>query len=164
MEQWYYGSEAGQHGPVDEDELRAMILSGGVGARTLVWREGMVDWRPIQSVPELSGQLSPYAAPSSAVPGYYPPAGIPSSGLAVASLVCGILSMVTFCMYGGIIGIPAVICGHLALSQIKSSAVPMAGRGMAIAGLVTGYLGLLVLASMITIILIVYLQSVHQSP
>ncbi|MFM2171390.1 MAG: hypothetical protein RI957_1619, partial [Verrucomicrobiota bacterium] len=43
----------------------------------------------------------------------------------------------------GIAAIPAVICGHLALKKIRESDVPMAGRGMAIAGLVTGYLGLL---------------------
>jgi type IV pilus assembly protein PilA len=37
--------------------------------------------------------------------------------------------------------VAAVILGHLALSDIKRSAGRLAGRGMAIGGLVTGYLG-----------------------
>jgi hypothetical protein len=37
-------------------------------------------------------------------------------------------------------GIPAVICGHIAQSQIAKSAGRLTGGGMAIAGLVMGYL------------------------
>jgi uncharacterized protein YqgC (DUF456 family) len=36
-----------------------------------------------------------------------------------------------------------VICGHKALSKIKQSGGALAGQGLAIAGLVTGYLGIL---------------------
>ena len=39
-------------------------------------------------------------------------------------------------------GIPAVICGHIALSQMKSPDNQQGGRGLAIAGLVCGYCGL----------------------
>ncbi len=65
---------------------------------------------------------------------------VPTCGLAIASMVCGIVAVI-LCIYGGLLGLPAVICGHLAISQINGSPVPMAGRGMAIAGLVMGYLG-----------------------
>lgn len=145
MSQWYYGSSAGQHGPVDENELRAMIASGGVGPQTLVWREGMSDWMPLQSVPEFGMQqtVAPYHTPYGAPPGYYPGAPVPNSGLAIASMVCGIAGYLT-CYFVGILGIPAVICGHMAISQINNSAVPVAGRGMAIAGLILGYLGILI--------------------
>ena len=143
MPQWYYGSSAGQTGPVEEHELRALIASGGVGPETLVWRDGMKEWQPLQAVQELKGDaVSPYATPAAGgyVPGYYPPVA-PTSGLAIASMVCGIISIV-LCFYHGLLGLPAVICGHLAISQINSSPLPMAGRGMAIAGLVMGYLGI----------------------
>jgi hypothetical protein len=146
MPQWYYGSSAGQSGPVEEHELRALIASGGVGPETLVWRDGMKDWLPLQSVPELRGDaVSPYQSPMAPgpgayVPGYYQPVA-PTSGLAIASMVCGIVAIIT-CYFAGLLGLPAVICGHLALSQINGSALPMAGRGMAIAGLVLGYLGI----------------------
>lgn len=55
--------------------------------------------------------------------------------MAVASLV---LSLLWLCWIGSI---AAVILGHIALSQIKRTG--QAGRGIAIAGLVLGYLGVL---------------------
>ncbi len=59
-----------------------------------------------------------------------------NSGLAIASLV---LALVGLCA-GIFLGIPAVICGHMALNRIKQSNGMLGGRGMAIAGLVIGYL------------------------
>jgi len=59
-----------------------------------------------------------------------------NSGKATASMVCGIL----FFFWPA--AIAAVILGHLALSEIKKSAGHLAGRGMAVAGLVLGYVGL----------------------
>jgi type IV pilus assembly protein PilA len=59
-----------------------------------------------------------------------------NSGKATASLVCGIL----FFFWPA--AVAAVILGHLALSEIKKSAGRLAGHGMAIAGLVLGYIGL----------------------
>jgi uncharacterized protein DUF4190 len=68
----------------------------------------------------------------------YAPVGVASqgnSGLAIASLILGIVGLCT-----GIAGIAAVICGHMALNQIKRSGEVIQGRGLAIAGLVLGYL------------------------
>ena len=65
------------------------------------------------------------------------PAGGGTNGLAIASLVLGILSCV--CL-GILAGIPAVICGHMALGRIKASG--QGGRGLAIVGLVLGYLSI----------------------
>ena len=64
-----------------------------------------------------------------------------NSGLAITSLVLGCLGFLTC----GLTAIPAVICGHIALSQIGKSAGRLAGSGMAIGGLVTGYLTTLLL-------------------
>jgi hypothetical protein len=58
-----------------------------------------------------------------------------TSGLAIASLVCGIVSL----LCGLFLGIPAVICGHMALKRIKAGR-SSGGNGMAIAGLVMGYI------------------------
>jgi competence protein ComGC len=66
-----------------------------------------------------------------------------TSTLAVWSLVLGILGLVlTVVCLTIFLAIPAVICGHKALSRIKGSAGALAGHGMAIAGLVTGYVGI----------------------
>jgi hypothetical protein len=56
--------------------------------------------------------------------------------MAIASLVFGIF----FIFFP--LSIPAIVFGHIALSQIKRSAGRLGGRGLAIAGLVMGYLGI----------------------
>ncbi len=58
-------------------------------------------------------------------------------GLAMASLVCGIIGG-----WFSTLSIPAVICGHMALSKIKKEPNTYGGKGLAIAGLILGYLGL----------------------
>jgi hypothetical protein len=69
----------------------------------------------------------------------YPPppgAGPPSAGLSIASLVLGIISVVTFCFW--IVGVPcailAIIFGFIGRTQ--------GGQGMAVAGLVLGFVSL----------------------
>jgi hypothetical protein len=68
--------------------------------------------------------------------GYYPVVTTPTSGLAIGALICGIAEIFTL----GFAAIPAVILGHLARSNIKRTGER--GDGMAIAGLVLGYLGI----------------------
>lgn len=58
-----------------------------------------------------------------------------SGGLSKVSLVCGICGVIL----GPLTGIPAIITGHMALGGIKRSGDESQGRGMAIAGLVLGY-------------------------
>jgi len=79
-------------------------------------------------------------------PGYGPPQQVhyvvtpPSAGtngLAIASLVLGILWLY---WVGSIL---AIIFGHIALSQLKRK--HQDGKGLAVAGLVLGYIGLAVL-------------------
>jgi len=59
--------------------------------------------------------------------------------LAIWSLVLGILGLMCFTIFTGI---PGVICGHKALSKIKRSSGALEGQGLAVAGLITGYLGI----------------------
>jgi len=58
------------------------------------------------------------------------------SNVAVWSLVLGIASLVFCCLPAAI---PAIICGHLARSRIKQLPEAVSGSGMAMAGLITGY-------------------------
>lgn len=162
MAQWYYGSGSGQYGPVEEAELRELIASGAIQPQTLVWRDGMAEWAPAQMVPELAGQMvSPYTVPMApAGVGYYP---TPTSGMAIASMVCGIVSLF-LCYLNLLAAIPAVICGHMALSRINQSPVPVAGRGMAITGLVTGYLGLLFGLLWIGVFVFAMVSAAHSTP
>ncbi|MCK5654285.1 MAG: DUF4190 domain-containing protein [Dehalococcoidia bacterium] len=65
-----------------------------------------------------------------------------ASGLAIASMVCGILSLVFFWvpLFGFLLGIIAIIFGAVAIRQIGREP-NLGGRGMAIAGLVCGIVG-----------------------
>ena len=74
-----------------------------------------------------------------ATSGGYSPAPRPTNGMAVASLVLGLLS---WACLGCLAGIPGIICGHMALAQIRSSGYAEEGRGLAIAGLILGYINL----------------------
>lgn len=64
---------------------------------------------------------------------------------AVVSLVSGILAWVAVPLIGGIV---AVFTGHAALNQIRRSGGLETGEGLAVAGLILGWLqlGLLILA------------------
>jgi peptidyl-prolyl cis-trans isomerase B (cyclophilin B) len=73
--------------------------------------------------------MSDVTPPPAAAPYAAAPTGPKTNTLAIVSLVLAFF-----------ISLGAVICGHIALSQIKKTGEN--GRGLAIAGLVLGYLGL----------------------
>jgi Domain of unknown function (DUF4190) len=71
-------------------------------------------------------------------PGYYQAMVplTPTNGLAIGSLVCGILEFFTL----GLAAVPAVILGHLARGQIRRTGER--GDGMAVAGLILGWMAI----------------------
>ena len=81
---------------------------------------------------EATGPTSNPVPPGAAVSDA--PAGKKSSTLSVVSLVLG-LGGIPFC---GLTAIPAIICGHLALRRIKKGHGD--GRGMALTGVIAGYI------------------------
>lgn len=74
--------------------------------------------------------MSDVTPPPAAAPYAAAPTGPKTNTLAIVSLVLAFF-----------ISLGAVICGHIALSQIKKTGEN--GRGLAIAGLILGYLGLI---------------------
>jgi len=64
-----------------------------------------------------------------------------NSGLAVASMVLGIIGIVLFCLFA-IPCLLATIFGGIALGQMNKGNGSIGGRGMAIAGLVLGIIGI----------------------
>jgi hypothetical protein len=69
-------------------------------------------------------------------PGIGYPSMAPTNGLAIAALICGICQVFFWCLAG----IPAIILGHMARNQIRQTG--QQGDGMALAGLILGYIGL----------------------
>lgn len=101
-----------------------------------------------------------YSQPGYGPPGYtqpypsggfspYPPAP-KNNGLAIASLVCSILGL--FCGVGGILGI---IFGFVARGQIKRSAGAQQGAGLALAGIIVGFVLLGLWAAWLAVIIAV---------
>ena len=60
-----------------------------------------------------------------------------TSSLAIVSLVCGIVSWIAIPLLGSIV---AIITGHMARSEIRGSGGSIDGDGLAIGGLILGYL------------------------
>jgi FKBP-type peptidyl-prolyl cis-trans isomerase/Domain of unknown function (DUF4190) len=83
-------------------------------------------------------------------PGYGPrPSTARTNGLAIASLVLGILWLYWL---GSLL---AVVFGHIALRQIRRANGGQEGRGLAIAGAILGWVGLAVLAVVVALVVAV---------
>jgi hypothetical protein len=159
---WYYAKNGAQQGPISLEDMKSRIAMGEIGDTELAWREGMSDWMPVGSIAEL--KAAPVAPPVE--PGFKPspaetpaaaplpspvttagraiPGQAPSQGLAIASLICGILCLLTCWIFYICIplAIAAIVMGHIAMSKAKRNPELNGGRGVAKAGAVTGYLGL----------------------
>src|SRR5580693_3787579 len=102
-----------QLGPYSLEEVRAGLAAGTLFPNDLAWQEGAPNWVPLASLPALD-----FGTSGAFMPGGYGGAVPPSSGLAIASLVLGIVAI---CCFGFLAGIPGIICGHLGRSQVKRS-------------------------------------------
>ena len=129
------GADNQAHGPEDAAAVGRWIREGRASHRTMARRTGEEAWRPLSTFPEWTGPLRGQPLP----PGQPPRA----SGIAVACLVLGIVSLVFFPL-GLLLGVPAVICGHLAWGTIRAEPELVGGKGLVVAGLITGYLGIVV--------------------
>ena len=80
--------------------------------------------------------------------------------LPIVSLVFGILSIpLGFCCYAGIpLGIVALITGYIGLNNEKNDPTRYGGRGLAIGGMITG--GLVLVLSILLFILWVFMVSI----
>ena len=90
---------------------------------------------------------------------YQPPYRPASStnSLAIVSLIFGVLAWCVLPFIGAIV---AIVCGHLARGEIRRAAAdrPVEGDGLAVAGLVLGYLqlALCVLAMLVFIAVLIF--------
>jgi hypothetical protein len=91
----------------------------------------------------------PPAPPPGGGAAYEPRQAAPTNGLAIASLVSSIAGF--FCGVGYIVGI---VLGFIAMNQIDKSGGTQQGRGLALAGVIIGFvcIGIGVLVAIIVII------------
>jgi hypothetical protein len=77
----------------------------------------------------------------------------PTSTLAIVSLVVGVLSWVLLPVIGAV---GAVVCGHLARREIREAHGALGGDGLAVGGLVLGYLHLALLILGLVVVLVFF--------
>ena len=127
------GADGKEYGPVNGDVIRQWITEGRANRQTKVKAEGSADWQTLASVPEFEAVFA--AAPGAPAPLAAPPGPAKTSGVAIASLILGILG---FC---GITALVGLILGIVALVKINRSGGRLSGQGLAIAGIsVSGFM------------------------
>jgi hypothetical protein len=129
------GADNRAHGPENAESVFRWIREGRASHRTMARRTGEESWRPLSTFPEWTGPLCGQPLPLGQPP--------PASGMAVASLVLGIVALVFFPL-GLMLGVPAVMCGHVGWGAIHTEPELVGGKGMVVAGLITGYLGIVI--------------------
>ncbi|HLP09033.1 MAG TPA: DUF4190 domain-containing protein [Opitutaceae bacterium] len=130
---YHVASNGTKLGPLNEAEVREKIARGELRPQDLCWAEGWAEWRKVSDVFPAANADEPPPLPTTPAP--------KRCGLAVVSLVCGICTIVLFPLFF-VFMIPAVVCGHIAQSRIRQAKGALLGGGMAVAGLVMGYLGI----------------------
>ena len=116
-----YGEGRLEHGEFENRVARAYA------ARTVGELSLLVADLPQGPVPVNHGAPPP-------VPATFLPVAPPTNGKAVGAMVCGALTFVT----AGLTGVPAVILGHTARTEMRHSGER--GEGLAMTGLVLGWL------------------------
>ena len=144
--QIHIGRNNQQLGSFTVQQVLGGLASGQFLPTDIAWHEGLGDWEPLSSLAALNAaEPPPVAAAPPPVPQaiFQPqPAAQPmlqptaTSSLAGWSLGLGIGSFFFYLLTA----IPAVICGHMALGRIKRSGGALGGSGLAITGLVLGYM------------------------
>lgn len=135
------GADGKTYGPVSVEEVRAWIAQGRANAQSLVAPEGGDEnWVPLSSLPEFASLFHAPGSGPPQVPAYRPIKPAKTSGLAIASLVLGILGFCT----SGLTALVGLILGIAALVKISRSQGQLGGQGLAIAGTcVSGFFTLL---------------------
>ena len=134
------GTDNKEYGPVTADQVRQWIAERRLHPQSLAQTEAAPGWKPLASFPEFSSALASAPPPpvtmASPRPGYATAAS-GNNQLAVWSLVCGIVGLAC-CQ---LVSVAALVMGIVSLGQIKANP-EQEGRGMAIAGIVLGCIGL----------------------
>lgn len=159
---YFVGIAGKQDGPWSEEELRRRIADGTIGGDSLCWTAGWPDWRKLRDalpdafagaslpqppppVPTIVAErpmvarepLTRWSTPSpDANPTPTSFAQEKVSEKAIWSLGLGII--------GCFLGLPSILLGHLARTEIRESRGKIGGGGMALAGLILGYLWVVV--------------------
>jgi len=145
-----------EKGPYSLAQVKAMYFGGAITSDTFYWFEGMSQWQPISEL--FSSEQESEAIPVPRIAAYQ--SSIPNrvaetmqnvnqrtdtSGAAICSLIFGLIGVFPL----------AIIMGHVAKKSIKDS-TSLTGSGLAVAGLVLGYVELSVFLVIVVTISILF--------
>ena len=159
VQQYMVKDAAGNiYGPATIPMLRQWIAEHRIIGSMMIAPQGTEAWQIVANHPELSALVGepPSNAPAAGIQseavnpystgtelGYAtPPMPGRTDPLAIASLVTGIISIpgCLCCPIGGVAGVGALILGFIALQNMRKDPA-VGGRGLAIAGIITGGIG-----------------------
>lgn len=171
---YYLANNNVQSGPFELHDLP----NHGLRADSLVWREGMPDWQRADAVPQVAAMLQPapvtpvqqgpIVRPAPSQPQqtihYHSAAPTDANGMAVASLVLGIVSVpgVFFYCFGLITAILAIVFGFIGRSRVRNGQ-STTGDGLALAGIILGF-GTVTLALLLLVVMLIFIASVGARP
>ncbi len=142
------GKDGKEYGPVSAEELRRWLGQRRLDAKSRVRRETESTWRILGEFEEFAEDLGlPAAATAPASPLATAPPRV--SGLAIASLILGLLGFVTV----GVASLPGLVLGVVALLKVRKVPARLTGSGLAIAGICVSGFTLLLLPLMAALLL-----------
>jgi Domain of unknown function (DUF4190)/GYF domain 2 len=133
------GGDQKEYGPISAEEVRQWLAEGRAAAQTKAKMEGATEWKMLSDFPEfrdvLKSSIPPLlaASESDVTPKL--------SGMAITSLVLGILGMFT-CALTAPFGL---ILGIIAVTKVKNSRGALTGFGIALAGLIVSAVALMMI-------------------
>jgi uncharacterized protein DUF4190/uncharacterized protein DUF4339 len=142
------GANNAQYGPVSVEQIRAWLEQGRVNSQTRVQVEGSTEWKTLAELSEFRGFLPSGAS----APPVLPPIAVTggkTSGLAIASLVLGVMGWFTL----GVTALVGLVLGIVALVSINRSRGALRGKGIAIGGTVVSGVMVLMLPLMAAMLL-----------
>lgn len=158
--EWFYAQDSVERGPLSFATLQQLASTGAVQAETPIWTSAKPNRVAANSVSGLFGTADRHGAAPDAQR-ESPPGDVSLEfqqvvPMSIASLILALLgvnaiyvlplslakrayALVGVSVLLVLTSVLAVVCGHLALRQIKHSAGTLAGGGMALGGLILGY-------------------------
>jgi len=193
MTQWYYAINKQPMGPVPPEEIKGLIDQGQLTANTPVWKEGLQKWLKLEAT-ELSQFLSgppPLVDTEANHRRFDLNIGLPEKfqfdhnieagiGLAKSNMQAighvatktnvmafAAIALAIMGFFTGVTFIPAIVCGHIALSQFRRDP-SIGGEGLAKAALIMSYIvvgicALIIAAFILFTVVVLVIQAFAQS-
>ena len=135
---------AGSYGPMratdaDRESVHSLLQAAYADGR-LTWDEfdsRSTSLMQAKTYDQLGALTADLRQPVPYRQGSYPAAGSRTNAMAIAALACAIGQI----FFWFVAGVPAIVFGHVARRQIRESGE--GGDGMALAGLILGYIGVI---------------------